>query len=280
MNVIASVAKQSRAKRALRRDCFVATLLAMTVSTFASAANNFSGKISQSAPIEAPLAAPRVGEKLEYEVFWMGVPVGLGRLEVREKVTVNGREAYHLVAVAETNEFLSRLYPVHDEAHSFMDAEKLRTLEFRKTLQEGRYRADERIVYDYEANTCRYESLRNGTNKTFPIPSFVHDFLSAFYWFRLQPAKVGESSRTVVNGEEDNWDLEVRVLARETKELRGGKVVDTLLVEPKTKLKGMLYKRGRALVYFSSDSRRVPVSFALKTPFGAVVGVLKIDTVS
>ncbi len=216
-----------------------------------------------------------IGEKLEYDVTWMGAHVGVGTLEVREKVTRHGREAYHVVAIAQTNDFLSKLYPVHDEIHSFIDADLFCSLEFQKTVSEGHYRADEKIVYDYPSGKGRYQSFENGSTKEFELLGPVHDFLSAFYWFRLQPAKPGDALKTIVNDDEKNWNLEFRVLRREKKELRGGRVYETLVVEPRTKLKGVLYKRGRAWVYFTADEKRIPVLIRIQTPFGPVVGVLK-----
>ena len=193
---------------------------------------------------------------MEFDVFWMGVPVGLGSIEVKEKVNVRGRDAYHVIAIARTNDFLSKLYPVYDEVHSFIDAEKFCSLEFSKKLQEGRYRAEERIVYDY-------------TKKE------VQDAVSAFYWFRLQDVEVGRSARTAVHNRGKDWDLEVKVLSRQNKELRGRGAIDTILVEPVTRYKDILYKRGRAWVYFSADESRSPVWIKIATPFGAVNGVLR-----
>jgi len=225
--------------------------------------------------LEAPLKVLTVGERLVFDVSWMGVPVGVGTLEVREIVTIDGRRAYHVVAIAKTNDFLSRLYPIHDEVHSFIDAEKFYSLEFSKVIQEGRYRADEKMIYDYKKGKIFYESLWNKSKKEFELFSEVQDFLSAFYWFRVQPVVVGKSLHTVVNSEAENWDLELNVLRHEIKEFRDGRVLQTILVEPKTRLKGMLYQRDRVWVYFSADQKRLPVWVTLRTPFGPVSGVLR-----
>ena len=229
---------------------------------------------------EPPLETFTVGESLFFDVSWMGIPVGTGSLEIREKVRVRGRNAFHVVAVAQTNEFLSKIYPIHDEVHSFIDDEKFYSLEFQKNLKEGHYRADERISYDHEAKKAFYESLRNKSKKEISIPVGIHDFISAFFWFRLQPLEVGKSFHTLVNSEAENWDLEIRVLEFVTKELKGERVIPTVRVEPRTRLKGMLYDRGRAWVYFSVDSQRLPVWIALQTPFGPVVGVLRTKAIS
>ena len=76
---------------------------------------------------------------MAYEVSWMGVPVGIGTLEIKETVELNDRKAFHVLAVAETNDFLSKIYPVHDEVHSWIDAETFQSLQFQKKVHDGLY---------------------------------------------------------------------------------------------------------------------------------------------
>ena len=216
-----------------------------------------------------------MGEHLLYDVSWMGVPVGIGELRVSERTRLSGRECYHVIAVAQTNEFLSKIYPVRDEVHSWIDAETFQSLQFEKKVNEGFYRADERVVYDASKKIEHYESLKNGSKKEFEMAVPVHDILSAFYWARRQPLKADQSVRIAVNSDEKDWDLEIEVLRRETKEVRGWQAFDTILIEPKTKLKGVLEKRGRVWIHLKNDAARIPVLITFKTPFGPVVGVLR-----
>ena len=254
-------------------------LIFLTSSTQAPAAiQNFSsrkGGLEGPVSVEVPLGRPSMGEKLVFAVSWMGIPVGYGSLEVKEKLTVNGREAYHVVALAGTNDFLSKLYPVHDEIHSIFDAEDFRSYEYRKTLKEGRYRAEEKIVFDHAAKKGQYESALNQSKKTVDIPEGTKDLVSAFYWFRSQTVRVGDHAKTSVSSEEKEWRTEFWVLRSETKVIRNHGTFQTLVVEPKTRLKGILYDRGQAWLYFTTDKTRTPLWITLKTPFGPVVGVLE-----
>ncbi len=247
-------------------------------STLWAESKNFSSKknkVEETVLIERPLAHPKVGERLVFKVSWMGIPVGFGSLEVKERTTTHGRAAYHVVALAGTNEFLSKIYPVHDEIHSIFDAEDFRSFEFSKTLKEGRYRADEKIVFDHAAKKGHYESFLNKGKKTVEITTGSKDLVSAFYWFRSQAVNVGDSLKTSVSSQEKEWHTEFWVLKTETKILRSQGAFQTLVVEPKTQLKGILYDRGQAWIHFTADQKRIPVWITLKTPFGPVVGVLE-----
>lgn len=251
-------------------------LLASSLPVLGATQNFSSGKsLPESKPRpDIPLKQPIVGEKLHFSVSWMGIPVGFGELEVREKLKVNGRDAYHVVATAGTNEFLSKLYPLRDEIHSIFDAEDFRSYEFRKSLKEGRYRADEKIVFDHAAKKGYYESVHNGTKKTVDIEPGVMDLVSAFYWFRTQNVKVGDGPQTRIASEEKSWNTEFHVLKIEKKIIRNKGSYHTFVVEPKTRLKGILYDRGQAWVYFTINEARKPIWITLRTPYGPVVGVL------
>ena len=66
------------------------------------------------------------------------------------------------------------VYPVHDEIHSFIDAENFYSLQFRKKISEGKYRADESIVYDYDKKIAFYESFKNGSKKEIPLEEYAN----------------------------------------------------------------------------------------------------------
>ncbi len=101
--------------------------------------------------------------------------------------------------------------------------------------------------------------------------------ISAFFWVRRQAFIAGRSVRTTVNNGEKDYGLEVDLLRRETRELRGQGVLDTLLVEPRSRYQGILDKRGRVWVHLKNDAARTPLIVTFRTPFGPIVGVLKPD---
>ncbi len=262
----------------IKKILFFGALIFLFICHLAQAKSDFSKKITAVDPVLKEITEPSqeipLGEHLIYDVFWMGLPVGIGELEVKEKTTLGDREVYHVVAVARTNDILSKIYPVRDEVHSWMDAKTFQSLQFEKKVSEGFYHADERIVYDQAKKKGYYESLKNGTKKEFDVSVPVHDVISAFYWARRQTLLPGKSVKTTVNNGEKDYELEVETLRREEKELRGQGIVDTLLIEPKTSLQGILEKRGQVWIHLKNNPIRVPIVFTFKTAYGSVVGVL------
>ncbi len=261
--------------QAITRCFFIFIFLLNAGAGVAAAEVNFAAKKASTIVIEEPSKALTAGERLTFEVSWMGVPVGIGTLEIKEIITVRGRPAYHVIAIAKTNDFLSKIYPIYDEAHSYIDAERFCSLGFHKNAREGRYRADETTIYDYNQMKSFYESALNKSKTQRALSSEVQDAVSAFYWFRLQKIQVGKSVKTVINNRDKDWDLEIKILSAQPKELRHGETINTILVEPVTRYKDILERRGRAWVHFSADKRRLPVWITISTPFGPVNGVLK-----
>ncbi|MCX5716644.1 MAG: DUF3108 domain-containing protein [Candidatus Omnitrophica bacterium] len=233
-----------------------------------AATSNFTkaGKI----PIEPAQKFLRVGEKLTYGVYWMGACVGEGTLHVKEIVKIDGRDAS-----AKTNDFMSAIYKIDDTIHSFIDVKDLCSLRFEKYQREGRYKADEVVVFDQKNHKGYYESLTNKTKKEFTIPDRVQDLTSVFYYFRTLDVKPNTALILDVNADEKNWKATMNVLDTEALEILRQGVHNVFCLVPKVGFKGVISKRGKVWIYVSTDAQRVPVLIKIRIPFGFVVGVLE-----
>jgi len=241
------------------------------------------------APPEQPItiASPRptlqVGERLQYHARWMGIPVGEGSVEVKEIVTLNDRQAFHIVGEAHSNRWLSRFYPLKDIVHSYVDVEALHPLRFEKSQREGHYRSEEVVTFDHTAQIATYESLINRAIKEhlgeaikqIPIPVHIQDPLSVFYALRLRPLEVGTSLNVDVYSDEKSYRMEVQVLDTRRLELRRRGVFDVITLEPIATFKGLLVERGRVVVYLTADEWRIPLAIYIWTPWGLVTGVIE-----
>src|SRR3989338_11271330 len=137
-------------------------------------------------PAYAAEAGIPVGERLVYDMSWLGIPIGTAELWAKEKTMMNSREVSHVVGIMQTNKFLSTIYPDRDEIHSWIDAETLTSVKFEKKISEGKTSAHE--ITEFQKPT--------------------HDVISAFYWVRRQSLTPGRSVRTVVIADKKEWALE------------------------------------------------------------------------
>ncbi len=230
----------------------------------------------QNAAAEKSLVPPdpeiHVGERLVYKITWLRIPVALGEIWVKEKTKRDGREIIYIAGKLETNKALSKILPMHDEAHSWIDAKTYESVQFEKKIDELLINAHERMVFDAAAKKGYYESFKTGEKKEFDIRVPVHDVISAFYWARRQSLRPGQMARMILTADQTNWDLEIGPGERKRVKMNGQKI-ETLRIDPVTRV-GTEEKRGRASFYLTTDASRTPVRITFKAPFGRVVGTL------
>ena len=145
-----------------------------------------------------------VGERLVYKITWLKIPVGYGEIFAKEKTTLRGREVFHIVGRVNTNKVLSKIFPMHDEIHSWIDAETLESLQFEKQIDELFIDTREKMTFDAANKKGVFESLKTGEKKEFPVTAPIQDVLSVFYWTRRQKLTPGIPVTTSVYADQKN----------------------------------------------------------------------------
>jgi len=274
------IASSSRFARLLAMTCcflFLAIIISGCGSSFHFSKSKVlkAGAFGDTGSI-AGSHAFRVGEKLTYEVRWMGVPVGLAYFNVKEIANVNGSDCYHIIVTVKSNAFLSKIYRVEDEFHTYIDKEKLYSQRFIKKQAEGRYRSHEIVNYDHGQRKAVYKSLRNDSVKEFDIKEGTQDDLSAIYYFRIQDIDLSKKIIMDVNADEKNWALEIRILGRGFMNISRIGKVEAIEVEPiATRVDGKKMQKGRLWLWFSADEARLPLAAKARAPIaGTVTAIL------
>ena len=233
----------------------------------------------------------RQGERLVFDVTWMGIKAGEATLEARGVVQLNGQQTYHLVTTAQSTPLISKFYRVDDRSDSYVAWGPLRSLQFDKQLREGRYRHNSRTVFDHEMKLATFRYLDFGpvpkgvtkleeaerytkyVYQEFPLSSGALDELSVLYFVRTLPLAEGRTVTAKVFAGKKNWDLEVKVLRRETLDTALGPR-ETFLVEPLLKFEGIFQQKGRVLVWLTQDAERIPVLMTSEIKIGSFVSRL------
>ncbi len=233
----------------------------------------------------------REGERLVYDVTWLGIKAGEATLEAQAVVNLNGHQAYHLVTTAQSGPVISKIYRVDDRTESFLEPNPMRALRFEKNLREGRYRHSSQTIFDHDKGiaTFRYldfsrvpreitrleEAERYGTyvSQEFPLIPGALDELSVLYYVRTLPLAAGTTVHAKVFASKKNWELEVKVLGRETLQTVLGRR-ETLKVEPLLKFEGIFQRKGRMIVWITDDAERIPVQMKSEIVIGSFVTTL------
>lgn len=233
----------------------------------------------------------REGERLVYDVTWLGIRAGQATMEIRDAVQIKGERAIHLVTTAQSSPLVSKIYPVNDRSESYLGLEPMRALRFEKHLREGRYRHDSQTDFDHHGGVATFRYLDFGpvpkgitrleeaekygryVVQEFPLSPGALDELSVLYYVRTLPLLSGTTVRAKVFASKKNWELEVRVQGRETLDTVLGRR-ETLVVEPLLKFEGIFQQKGRVIVWLSDDAERIPVQMRSEIKVGSFVSRL------
>jgi hypothetical protein len=208
------------------------------------------------------------GEKLVFSVQYSLVTAGDATLEVRNLAQIDGRTCYRVLSDARTNKFFSALFKVRDRFESYIDTTELYSLRYEKHIREGRFKRDEKVVFDQDAHTATYD------DKVVAIAPRTQDVLSALYYTRTLPLEVGQAITLANHTDGKNYPLVVKVHRRETVTVDAG-TFDCLVVEPILRGPAIFSQKGRLTVWLTDDRYRMPVLMKSKVLIGHVSAVLK-----
>ncbi|MBN1354025.1 MAG: DUF3108 domain-containing protein [Candidatus Omnitrophica bacterium] len=220
-----------------------------------------------------------VGEKATFVIAWKGIPVGRATAAVEELTKFKEYNVYKIAVTARTNEFLSKLFRVEDRFTSYVDRDTLTSRHFETIQREGRYKKDLVVDYDFEKGIAFYKNLRDNTVKTCPIEKDVQDPVSAAYYFRAMPQKLGDELRMVVNLNEENYEIIGCIEKKRVITIPVLGTFEAFLIKPYVKLGGKRQKRAKAWGYVSADERRLGLFGVIKVleiPWvGEITGTLE-----
>lgn len=218
------------------------------------------------------------GETLTYDVTWSIFPAGqvVATLTRAEGASP---EAFEVLTAARSQGFVSLLYNVENEFRSFFDPRTTCSQRILKKINEGRRHKDTRIVFDGARGLAILDERDLNKPNAPPkhaeneIPSCVTDVVTAFYFVRRQPLRVGEQLRLPINDGAKTYMVNMEIQAREQIQTPLG-IRTALRVEPKV-FGGLYTRRGRMLIWFSDDEQRLPLRIQASIAVGSIIGTLR-----
>ena len=233
------------------------------------------GRATEAAPSASPFVP---GERLTYQVSWSIFPAGEVTATL-EQVPDRAGDSYEVQTTARSRGFVSLLFNLNDSFRSIFDPQTLCSRRIEKRINEGHRHKQTEIVFDGVRQLAVLDE-RDLAKPGHPdkhaenaIPPCVEDIISAFYYLRRQPLRVGDEIRFPVNDGAKTHRVVVEVQARElVRSPLGNRFA--FRVEPK--VFGDLYKKkGRMLIWFSDDSQRLPLRIKAMMLIGDISGTLQ-----
>ena len=214
-----------------------------------------------------------VGEEIHYRVYWGRIPVGTSVISSRW-VEEYGRTLLAIQIRTQSNRVLDRIYPVDDVIESIIDPHTFLPLRFTKNLSEGRYRAHEITKFDYENNIAYWRSLTRDREDTFELEPDTRCLVSFAYYMRKTGFAPGERRHFRVMADDKIYDLWLEARGHDRIRLRNYGRVRSIEVEPEAAFEGLFVRRGRIILWVSSDDRRVLTQMVGEIPVASIRLVL------
>ncbi|MEE9523385.1 MAG: DUF3108 domain-containing protein [Thermodesulfovibrionales bacterium] len=211
-----------------------------------------------------------IPERLEYDLKWLGIKAGESALEINSI----GGERVMIVSTSRSIGWVSFFYPVDDRVESVFDMKSAwyPVMYHLKTF-EGDREKDWEIFFDSNEGKATYVDHIKKENRKYDVPKIIYDPLSALYRIRKTDLSVGVPAYIKLFDSKKVYDLEVKVLRRETITVPAG-TFDTILITPILQSEGIFSREGPVYTWLTDDEKRIPVMVKTKVAVGSVSAVL------
>ncbi len=207
-----------------------------------------------------------VGERLVFDVNYGYITAGEAVMAIPRFDTVEGRKTFRVQFTVNSLPSFSWIYKVEDRYLTFIDAEAIAPLRFEQHIREGSYSRDFIAEFDHIKKIARTSEGQH------PIPAYVHDILSAFYYVRtvdLTAYKTGDMMLLQNFYKDTSYELGVKILGRQELEVAAG-TFRTIVVEPLVKEGGLFKSEGRIVIWLTDDAMKMPVRVNTKVVIGSI----------
>ncbi len=222
-------------------------------------------------PTPTPLPF-QAGERLSYDVTWLGMRAGIATMVVQEGPGEGGRQQLTLGMTARSSPVVTKFYPVDNHGVSIVDLESFLPRRMTFSRREGKRFND--FEYTFRHGEGLVTAVKDGKTDELAIPADAQDAMSCLYYVRkVLPFVPGASLSMTVHHDKKNYKMDVRVEALETLTGSWGKrqTARVVVIMP---FQGIFLNEGNIRVWFTTDERRVPVRMKAKVIIGSIVAEL------
>jgi len=218
-----------------------------------------------------PQKAFAVGERLVFDVGYSFIVAGEAVMSIPEIDTVQGRSCYRILFTVNSTPTFSWIYKVEDHYESLVDVKGLFPWKFIQKIREGKYRRD------FEADFDQRNHVARAGDKQYPIPPYVHDIISAFYFARTldySTFRPGQKMPLENFYKDTTYPLAIKFLGYQRIDVEAG-TFDCVIVEPLIREGGLFKSDGRIIIWLSNDDRKLPIKVSTKVAIGSIDAELR-----
>ncbi|MGE5313253.1 MAG: DUF3108 domain-containing protein [Acidobacteriota bacterium] len=229
------------------------------------------GMMRADAQASKPHNAFGVGERLVFDMKYGFIKAGESIMSIPAYEWVEGNKTMKVQFEVRSSPTFSFIFEVIDRYETYLDVKGTFPWRFEQHIKEGKYKRDFSAIFDQK------EHVAKTTEGNFPIPPYVHDILSAFYYARtLDYTKSRPGEKIMLQNFYGNktYPLAVKFIGRQSIEVNAG-TFNCIIVEPLVQEGGLFKSEGRILLWMTDDERKMPVQVQTKVLIGSITAELR-----
>lgn len=205
------------------------------------------------------------GERLSYSVRWAGIKAGEVVFEYLGVKELEGRSVFHFRGKTYSTGIVRVFYKLDDQLDSYVDEQTFLPMKLVQRLKSHRQDEEITITFDWDDMTATRvrENYRRGrtrlTENHRNLSGPVQEYLSSYYFMRLQEMDAGDQVDFQVSNGKKIW--EIAFLAEDGGQIRTseGDYSDTLLLNPTVREDGKELDEGTVRIWRTRDHLRLPI---------------------
>ena len=217
----------------------------------------------------------QIGERLRFEITYLGVKGGTAEVLVRTPIKWKESWAHRITGEVLSATWYKWLTHIHDSVEGVFDASpELAPLQFYINQQEGSFRQTKFIQFDKAAQKVMQKSYRRDRapkSEEFPLSIATKDALGALYFFRSHvptSSQIKQFEFPVFTSEK-TWTLRAKQTGEEKKSF-GDTTIDTDVWEITSHFGGLMEQKGDIKLWLTKDDRRLPIYAEAHIAFGYI----------
>ena len=214
------------------------------------------------------------GEWLRFKMSYSGfLRAGTAELSLKKK-TLGGKPVLHAVGTGKTSGMIKWFFKVKDKYESYFDANEVKPYLFKRNIDEGGYKKNKQITFNYGSNTAYVQDFLKQKDTTISVKS-PQDLLSTFYFLRSQDTKKlkkGDEISLTMFFDEKSYPFKLKCLGFETVKTKFGKV-KTQKFRPLVQAGRVFKAKESVTIWITADDNKIP----MKMKASLAVGSLRAD---
>ena len=202
-----------------------------------------------------------VGERMEYDVKFSSLKVGVGTMEIREIADVRGRPSWHTALSIKGKQLF---FYVDILLESWFDVASLTSRRFHQDQRYTGHRKTQTIEIFSERGMMKEDNLPERVTVASPL-----DDGSFLYFVRTLPLEVGKTYSLPCYFKPDANPVKIVVVRREVVKTPAG-TFNTIVLQPKIKAAGIFGEKSKAEVYLTDDAARMMVKLTSDLTVGSI----------